>query len=35
MLFSPGELVVYNLTSGRCHRFGRLAPDVLRMSFGY
>ncbi len=33
MLFSPAELVVNNLASGRCHRFGRLAPDVLRRSF--
>lgn len=35
MLFSPAELVVYNLQSGRCHHFGRLAPDILRRSFGY
>jgi methenyltetrahydromethanopterin cyclohydrolase len=35
MLFSPAELVVYNLASGRCHHFGHLAPDVLRRSFGY
>src|SRR5438105_6749001 len=35
MLFSPAELVLYNLKSGRAHRFGRLAPDVLRKSFGY
>jgi methenyltetrahydromethanopterin cyclohydrolase len=33
LLFSPAELVLHNLTSGRCHRFGRLAPDVLRQSF--
>jgi methenyltetrahydromethanopterin cyclohydrolase len=33
MLFSPAELVVQNLASGRCHRFGRPAPDVLRRSF--
>ncbi len=35
MLFSPAELVVYNLRSGRAYHFGRLAPDVLRRSFGY
>jgi methenyltetrahydromethanopterin cyclohydrolase len=33
MLFSPAELVLCNLTSGRCHRFGKLAGDVLRRSF--
>lgn len=35
MLFSPAELVLYNLRSGRAHHFGKLAPDVLRRSFGY
>ena len=34
-LFSPAELVMYNLKSGRSHRFGKLAPEVLRRSFGY
>ncbi len=33
MLFSPAELVLHNLASGRCHHFGKLAPDVLRRSF--
>jgi len=33
LLFSPGELVLNNLKTGRCHRFGKLAPDVLRRSF--
>lgn len=33
-LFSPAELVLYNLKSGRSHHFGKLAPDVLRRSFG-
>jgi methenyltetrahydromethanopterin cyclohydrolase len=34
MLFSPAELVLYNVRSGRHHAFGKLAPDVLRRSFG-
>ena len=34
MLFSPAELVLYNLKSGHSHRFGKLAPDILRRSFG-
>jgi methenyltetrahydromethanopterin cyclohydrolase len=33
MLFSPAELVLCNLTSGRCHCFGKTAADVLRRSF--
>lgn len=33
MLFSPAELVVNNLKTGRCHHFGKLAPAVLRKSF--
>jgi methenyltetrahydromethanopterin cyclohydrolase len=33
MLFSPAELVVYNLASGRSHRFGKTTPDVLLRSF--
>ncbi len=34
MLFSPAELVLYNVKSGRQHHFGKLAPDILRRSFG-
>jgi methenyltetrahydromethanopterin cyclohydrolase len=34
MLFSPAEVVVNNLASGRVFRAGRLAPDVLKGSFG-
>jgi methenyltetrahydromethanopterin cyclohydrolase len=34
MLFSPAEVVVNNLASGRVFRAGRLAPDVLTASFG-
>lgn len=33
MLFSPAEVVFQNLETGRTHRFGRLAPDVLARSF--
>jgi methenyltetrahydromethanopterin cyclohydrolase len=32
-LFSPAEIVICNLTSGKCHRFGRIEPDILRRSF--
>ena len=35
MLFSPAEVVVNNLASGRVFRAGRLAPDVLKASFGW
>jgi methenyltetrahydromethanopterin cyclohydrolase len=34
MLFSPAEVVVNNLASGRVFRAGRLAPDVLAASLG-
>jgi methenyltetrahydromethanopterin cyclohydrolase len=33
MLFSPAELVIHNLASGRAHRFGRLDQEVLGRSF--
>jgi methenyltetrahydromethanopterin cyclohydrolase len=33
LLFSPAEVVLHNLKTGRSHHFGRLAPDVLRRSF--
>jgi methenyltetrahydromethanopterin cyclohydrolase len=33
MLFSPGQIVFYNLRTGRSHVFGRTAPDVLSRSF--
>ncbi len=32
-LFSPAEIAFCNLSTGRTHRFGQLAPDVLRRSF--
>lgn len=33
-LFSPAEVVFQNLDTGRVHRFGQVAPDILRRSFG-
>lgn len=33
-LFSPAEIVLQNLDTGRVHHFGKVAPDVLRRSFG-
>src|SRR5262245_37085557 len=33
MLFSPAEIVLHNLKSGRSHAFGRMKMDVLYQSF--
>ncbi|MGE3406182.1 MAG: methenyltetrahydromethanopterin cyclohydrolase [Pirellulales bacterium] len=33
-LFSPAVITLANLATGRRFQFGRLAPDVLRQSFG-
>ena len=33
MLFSPAEIVLCNLKSGRSFAFGRIKPDVLHQSF--
>jgi methenyltetrahydromethanopterin cyclohydrolase len=33
MLFSPAEIVLCNLKSGKSHAFGRIKPDVLLRSF--
>lgn len=33
MLFSPAQVVLHNLNTGRSHRFGRLEPAVLEKSF--
>ncbi len=33
-LFSPAEIVLQNLDTGRVHHFGKTNPDVLRKSFG-
>ncbi|VTR96587.1 n -methenyltetrahydromethanopterin cyclohydrolase : Methenyltetrahydromethanopterin cyclohydrolase OS=Singulisphaera acidiphila (strain ATCC BAA-1392 / DSM 18658 / VKM B-2454 / MOB10) GN=Sinac_1236 PE=4 SV=1: MCH [Gemmata massiliana] len=34
LLFSPAEIEFRNLKTGRCHRFGRSEPNLLRKSFG-
>ena len=34
LLFSPAEVTLQNLDTGRVHRFGQPAPDVLQKSFG-
>jgi methenyltetrahydromethanopterin cyclohydrolase len=34
LLFSPAVVAFYNLKTGRCHRFGRTEPGLLRKSFG-
>jgi methenyltetrahydromethanopterin cyclohydrolase len=34
MLFSPAEVLIQNLETGRVHHFGGVRPDVLRKSFG-
>ncbi|MFM8274179.1 MAG: methenyltetrahydromethanopterin cyclohydrolase, partial [Gemmata sp.] len=34
MLFSPAEVEFRNLKTGRCHRFGKVEPALLRRSFG-
>jgi methenyltetrahydromethanopterin cyclohydrolase len=33
MLFSPAEIVLNNLETGRSHAFGKLEPEILRQSF--
>ena len=34
LLFSPAEIEFRNLKTGRCHRFGKCEPGLLRKSFG-
>ena len=34
MLFSPAEIVIQNLDTGRVLRFGEVAAEVVRRSFG-
>ncbi len=34
LLFSPAEVEFRNLKTGRCHRFGKTEPALLRKSFG-
>src|SRR5262249_38653298 len=33
MLFSPAEIVFYNLKTGKTHAFGRVEPEILKKSF--
>jgi methenyltetrahydromethanopterin cyclohydrolase len=33
LLFSPAQIVFYNLLSGKTHTFGRLEPEILKQSF--
>ena len=34
LLFSLAEIEFRNLKTGKCHRFGKTEPDLLRKSFG-
>ncbi len=34
LFFSPAEVEFRNLKTGRCHRFGRVEPGLVRKSFG-
>jgi len=34
LLFSPAEVEFRNLKTGKCHRFGRVEPGLVRKSFG-
>jgi methenyltetrahydromethanopterin cyclohydrolase len=34
LLFSPAEVEFRNLKTGKCHRFGKVEPGLLRKSFG-
>jgi len=34
LLFSPAEVEFRNLKTGRCHRFGKCEPGLVRKSFG-
>ena len=34
LLFSPALIEFRNLKTGRCHRFGRIEPQLLQKSFG-
>ncbi len=34
LLFSPAEIVIQNMDTGRVHRAGKIAPDILQKSFG-
>lgn len=34
LLFSPAVVEFHNLKTGRCHRFGRMEPQLVEKSFG-
>lgn len=34
LLFSPAEIMIQNMDTGRVHRAGRVANDILQQSFG-
>jgi methenyltetrahydromethanopterin cyclohydrolase len=34
LLFSPAEVTLVNLSSGKCQNFGEVKSDILRRSFG-
>lgn len=34
LLFSPAEVEFRNLKTGKCHRFGKVEPELVRKSFG-
>ncbi len=34
LLFSPAEVEFRNLKTGKCHRFGKVEPSLVRKSFG-
>jgi methenyltetrahydromethanopterin cyclohydrolase len=34
LLFSPAEIIVHNVDTGRVHRAGKIAPHILERSFG-
>lgn len=34
MLFSPAEIIIHNIDTGRVHVAGKVAPEILRRSFG-
>jgi len=34
LLFSPAEVEFRNLKTGKCHRFGKCEPGLVRKSFG-
>ncbi len=35
LLFSPAEVVIHNIDTGRVHVFGKVNHDILRESFGF